>query len=97
MLERGPANKEMEEPRIRERRENRRRFLARLYQVSEEDASEYLDGYDVACELGLSRQDAERIVRYFEDHGYVRKTGNTGLTLRITAQGIDFIESGALG
>jgi CTP-dependent riboflavin kinase len=82
----------MDDSAIRERRESRRRFLLRLYQVSEEEASEYLDGYEVAAELGLSRQDAERIVRYFEDHGYVRKTGNTGLTLRITAQGIDHVE-----
>ncbi|HET6765034.1 MAG TPA: hypothetical protein VFH27_15220 [Longimicrobiaceae bacterium] len=84
----------MDDSAIRERRESRRRFLLRLYQVSEEEASEYLDGYEVAAELGLSRQDAERIVRYFEDHGYVRKTGNTGLTLRITAQGIDHVEHG---
>jgi CTP-dependent riboflavin kinase len=84
----------MEDSAIRARRESRRRFLLRLYQVSEEEASEYLDGYEVAGELGLSRQDAERIVRYFEDHGYVRKTGNTGLTLRITAQGIDHVEHG---
>jgi len=84
----------MDDTAIRERRESRRRFLLRLYQVSEEEASEYLDGYEVAAELGLSRQDAERIVRYFEDHGYVRKTGNTGLTLRITAQGIDHVEHG---
>jgi CTP-dependent riboflavin kinase len=87
----------VEEPVVRQRRENRHRFLLRLYEVSEQDASEYLDGYEVAAELGLSRQDAERIVRYFEDHGYVRKTGSRGLTLRITAQGIDFLESGALG
>ncbi|MDB4949520.1 MAG: hypothetical protein JWM27_2169 [Gemmatimonadetes bacterium] len=83
----------MEDAAIRRRRENRGRFLRRLYQESEEEASEYLDGYEVAAELGLSRQDAERIVRYFEDHGYVRKIANAGLTLRITAQGIDFLEA----
>ena len=82
---------------IRQRRENRDRFLRRLYAVSEEDASEYLDGYEIAHELGLSRTDAERIVRYFEDHGFVRKVSNHGLTVRITAQGIDFLEAGQLG
>jgi CTP-dependent riboflavin kinase len=81
---------------IRLRRENRGRFLRRLYEVSELEASEYLDGYEIAGELGLSRQDAERMVRYFEDHGFVRKVGSAGLTVRITAQGIDFLETGGL-
>ncbi|HEX6042166.1 hypothetical protein, partial [Longimicrobium sp.] len=75
------------------RRENRRRFLDYLYRCSEEEATEYRDGYEVADELGISRHDAERIVRYLEDHGFVMKTGRTGLVLRITAAGIDHVES----
>jgi biotin operon repressor len=78
---------------VRARRENRRRFLDYLYRCSEEESTEYRDGYEVADELGISRQDAERIVRYLEDHGYVIKTGRTGLVLRITAAGIDHVES----
>ena len=79
---------------VRARREARRRFLQTLYDNSERGESEYQDGYEVAAGLGVSRQDAERIVRYHEDHGYVRKSGSHGLTVRITAQGIDHIESG---
>lgn len=79
---------------VRARRENRRRFLDYLYRSSEEEATEYRDGYEVADDLGISRQDAERIVRYLEDHGYVIKTGRTGLVLRITAAGIDHVEGG---
>lgn len=78
---------------VRARRENRRRFLDYLYRCSEEEDTEYRDGYEVADELGISRQDAERIVRYLEDHGFVTKTGRTGLVLRITAAGIDHVES----
>ena len=78
---------------VREKRRNRRRFLERLYEQSERGESEYQDGYEIAEELGLSRQDAERIVRYHEDHGYVRKSGSHGLTVRITAQGIDHMET----
>jgi CTP-dependent riboflavin kinase len=81
---------------IRRRRENRRRFLEHLYRSSEEESTEYQDGYDVAEALGIGRQDAERIVRYLEDHGYVTKTGRTGLVLRITAQGIDHVEDAAV-
>jgi CTP-dependent riboflavin kinase len=79
---------------VRRRRELRRRFLERLYAQSEAGESEYLDGYELAAELGLARQDAERIVRYHEDHGFVRKSGSHGLTVRITAQGIDHVEGG---
>jgi CTP-dependent riboflavin kinase len=80
---------------IRARRESRRRFLDYLYRCSEEESTEYRDGYEVADELGISRQDAERIVRYLEDHGFVLKTGRTGLVLRITAAGIDHVEAAA--
>ena len=78
---------------IRLRREGRRRFLEHLYRCSEEQSTEYQDGYDVAGELGMTRQDAERIVRYLEDHGFVVKTG-TGMVVRITARGIDHVEEG---
>ena len=77
------------------RRELRRRFLEALYRRSEEGESEYQDGYELGAELGMSRQDAERVVRYHEDYGFVRKTGSHALTVRITAQGIDHVETGA--
>jgi CTP-dependent riboflavin kinase len=80
---------------IRARRENRRRFLEHLYRCSEEQSTEYQDGYEVADELEISRQDADRIVRYLEDKGFVTKTGRTGLVLRITADGIDHVEAAA--
>ena len=78
---------------VRKKRELRRRFLEVLYEHSEHGASEYQDGYEIGAELGLSRVDAERIVRYHEDHGHVRKSGSHGLTVRITAQGIDHVEA----
>lgn len=84
----------MNDEEVRLRREARRRFLETLYNTSERGESEYQDGYEIAAELGVSRQDAERIVRYHEDHGWVRKSGSHGLTVRITAQGIDHVETG---
>jgi len=74
------------------RKENRRLFLQRLYELSEESTEVYEDGYAIAEDLGLSRQDAERIARYFEDYGYVKNTGGSALVLRITAPGIDHVE-----
>jgi CTP-dependent riboflavin kinase len=83
----------MTDDEVRRRREARRRFLEALYDTSERGESEYQDGYEIAAGLGVSRQDAERIVRYHEDHGHVRKSGSHGLTVRITAQGIDHVEA----
>ncbi|HYH80219.1 MAG TPA: hypothetical protein VEX86_10485 [Longimicrobium sp.] len=83
----------MTDDEVRRRREARRRFLEALYDTSERGESEYQDGYEIAAGLGVSRHDAERIVRYHEDHGYVRKSGSHGLTVRITAQGIDHVEA----
>lgn len=80
---------------LRRRRENRRRFLERLYRSSEEEGAVYEDGYVIAEELGLTRHDAERIARYWEDLEYLKNTSGTGLTLRITARGIDHVETGA--
>lgn len=81
---------------VLQRRENRRRFLQRLYELSEESTEVYEDGYAIAERLGLSRQDAERIARYFEDYGYVKNTGGSALVLRITARGIDHVEGEAI-
>ncbi|HEX8690938.1 MAG TPA: hypothetical protein VF746_00750 [Longimicrobium sp.] len=87
----------MSDDEVRRRRELRRRFLELLYEHSERGDSEYQDGYELAAGLGLSRQDAERVVRYHEDLGFVRKSGSHGLTVRITAQGIDHVEAGGGG
>lgn len=84
----------MTDEEVRRRREARRRFLELLYDHSERGESEYQDGYEIAAELGISRHDAERVVRYHEDHGFIRKSGSHGLTVRITAQGIDHMETG---
>jgi hypothetical protein len=78
---------------VAERRANRRRFLEHLYRCSEEGLTEYQDGYEAAALLGLARPDAERIVRYLEDHGFVVKSG-VGMVVRITARGIDEVETG---
>ncbi len=83
----------MDPDHIRARRRNRERFLLRLYEASEEGGEVYVDGYEIAEELELSREEAERIARYHEDHGFVKKIRGSGLSLRITARGIDHIES----
>lgn len=71
--------------------------MLRLYDLSEGGTEVYAEGYDICSDLGLSRQDAERIVRYHEDHGYITNTSGVGLSVRITARGIDAVEAGLPG
>lgn len=79
---------------MEERREARRRFLRRLYERADADVNAYEDGHEIAAELGIPEREAERFTRYFEEHGYVQNVSSAGLTLRITAAGIDSVERG---
>lgn len=82
----------MTDPGIGARRAARLRFLRRLYEMAEADVGAFCDGAEIADELGIPIREAGRIVRYYEERGYLRPAG-TGLTIRITADGIDFVES----
>ncbi|CAN5697981.1 hypothetical protein BH23GEM3_BH23GEM3_05890 [soil metagenome] len=74
------------------RRENRIHFLRRLYELAEADVASFHDGSEIAEDLGIALVEAGRIIRYYEEHGYLRHAGGGGMTLRITAEGIDFVE-----
>lgn len=76
------------------RRADRHRFLRRLYELSDADVSSFHDGREIADELGIPMVEAERIIRYFEERGYLRHVAGGGLTLRITVDGIDQVETG---
>jgi hypothetical protein len=81
---------------LRQRRLDRHRFLAALYARSDADVGAYEDGRDLADGLGIPLPEAERIVRYLEERGFVQHLGGGGLTLRITAAGIDHVESSGM-
>jgi DNA-binding MarR family transcriptional regulator len=76
-----------------QRRQTRSRFLHRLYQLGDADVGAFLDGREIADDLQIPLPEAERIIRYYEERGYLRHAGGGGLTLRITAEGIDYVES----
>lgn len=77
---------------ISARRENRLRFLRRLYELAEADVASFQDGSEIAEDLRIPLAEAGRIIRYYEEHGYLRHAGGGGMTLRITAAGVDFVE-----
>jgi hypothetical protein len=82
-----------EEKNTAARRANRGRFLRHLYARSQADVATFHDGYEIADELRLPHDELGRIVRYYEERGLVKQVGGGGLTLRITAAGIDHVEA----
>jgi len=76
------------------RRERRMRLLRALYGRTDADVRLYEDAHEIAVELGIDHDEVPRIIAYLEERGYVVATGATGATIRITADGIDRVESG---
>jgi Mn-dependent DtxR family transcriptional regulator len=80
---------------IARRRAQRQSYLRALYQRVDADVSEFVNGYDIAHELGIGREDAARLFAYFEEKGLVRVDDHREGTLRITADGVDRVEGEA--
>jgi predicted ArsR family transcriptional regulator len=79
--------------RIRERRERRAEFLRRLYVRVDGSVSEFIAADEIAQELGLDGAEARRVFEYFEEKGFVKVDDHREGILRITAAGIDEVES----
>lgn len=79
---------------IRRRRAARTAFLKRLYTASEGDVGAFQDAREIGDQVGVPVAEAERIVRYFEDRGFLRQSGGGGLIVRLTAAGVDHVELG---
>lgn len=79
--------------RIRERRERRAEFLRRLYARVDGSVSEFIAADEIARELGIDGAEARRVFEYFEEKGFVKVDDHREGILRITAAGIDEVES----
>jgi len=78
---------------LHRRRSDRARFLRAVYDAGDADVGAYQDGREIADRLGISVAEAGRIVRYFEDRQFLRHVSGAGLTVHITAAGIDHVET----
>ncbi|HSJ12893.1 MAG TPA: hypothetical protein VK939_00675 [Longimicrobiales bacterium] len=83
--------------RIRERRERRAEFLRRLYLKVDGSVSEFVVGHEIGLELGADAAESRRIFEYFEEKGFVKVDDHREGILRITAAGIDEVESQLAG
>lgn len=86
----------MNEDAIRQRRERRAGFLQRLYRVVEGSVSEFVCAFDIGAEIEMDAAETRRVFEYFEEKGFVKVDDHREGILRITAAGIDEVESGLL-
>lgn len=80
---------------IQQRRERRREFLKQLYMRVDGSVSEFVNAYDLGVELGIDEAEARKIFEYLEEKQLVMVDDHRAGTVRLTAAGVDEVESRA--
>jgi hypothetical protein len=78
---------------IQIRRAQRREFLKQLYLRVDGSVSEFVAAYDLAAGLGIDEPEARKILEYFEEKAFVMVDDYRAGIVRITAAGVDAVES----
>ena len=81
---------------MHERRERRRELLRRLYAAVDGSVSEFVNAFDIGTSLDLDETETRRIFEYLEEKGWVMVDDHRAGIVRITAHGIDEVESDAV-
>jgi hypothetical protein len=80
---------------MNERRAWRRELLRRLYAAVDGSVSEFVSAFDIGAALDLDEAETRRIFEYLEEKGWVMVDDHRAGIVRITANGIDEVESAA--
>jgi hypothetical protein len=80
---------------IQRRREHRRAFLRLLYEEADGSVSEFVSAFDIGATLGIDDTESRKIFEYLEEKGYVMVDDHRAGIVRITAAGVDEVESDA--
>lgn len=78
---------------VKARRARRQAFLRLLYEKTDGSVSEFVDGYAIAKEVGADDAEGKRIVAYLEEKGLLKVDDHKTGIVRITAGGVDAIET----
>lgn len=90
-------NAVMDAETIKLRRQRRTDFMRRLYDVVDGSVSEFVSGFDLASELGAEAEEARRIMAYLEEKGLIKVDDHRNGIVRITAAGVDDVETTLAG
>jgi predicted ArsR family transcriptional regulator len=80
---------------IQRRRERRREFLRQLYLRVDGSISEFVNAYELGTELGIDEVEVRKIFEYLEEKQLVMVDDHRAGIVRITAAGVDEVESRA--
>ncbi|HET9986255.1 MAG TPA: hypothetical protein VFQ38_21835 [Longimicrobiales bacterium] len=78
---------------IARRRRHRTDFMLRLYARTDASVAEFVSAFDIGEELGIEPAEVAKLVGYLEEKGWVMVDDHRSGLLRITAAGIDHVES----
>ena len=78
---------------IRQRRKRREDFMHRLYDAVDGNVSEFVSGFDIASELEADAEEARRIIAYLEEKQWIKVDDHRNGVIRITAAGVDAVET----
>jgi predicted transcriptional regulator len=80
---------------IRRRREQRREFLRRLYDLVDGSVSEFVNAWELGATIELDEPEALKICEYLEEKGLIMIDDHRAGIVRITAAGVDAVEADA--
>lgn len=80
---------------IQQRRERRREFLLQLYQRVDGSVTEFVPAYELGADLGIEEGEVRKIFEYLEEKKLVMVDDHRAGIVRLTAAGVDEVESRA--
>ena len=80
---------------IQKRRERRREFLRQLYVRVDGSVSEFVNAYELGAELSIEEPEVRKIFEYLEEKQLVLVDDHRVGIVRLTAAGVDEVESRA--
>ena len=81
-------------PEMSARRQRRIDFMNRLYEKVDASVSEFVSAFEIAAELAIAESEALRTIEYLEEKRYIHIDDHKQGIIRITAEGIDHVETG---
>jgi predicted ArsR family transcriptional regulator len=77
---------------MQRRREHRREFLRRLYELVDGSISQFVSASAIGEQLGIDDAETRRIFEYLEEKQLVMVDDHRNGIIRITASGVDEVE-----
>ncbi len=75
------------------RRQRRAEFMTRLYEKVDASVSMFVSAFDIAAEMEMNADETARTIEYLKEKRYLHIDDHKQGIVRITAEGIDHVET----